>query len=142
MFHFDSETCEIKMHRGDTGSKWIHAERGSGEAWTAADRCLFTVRSQSGNEIVMQRIYRLDDQWGAGNGWFLMEFHNDDTDDWENGSYSTEWRFNVDPLWKGGTAPEGRCVDALFTGDEMVEGSIVRTVVQSTMTLDDVYGGI
>lgn len=140
-FSFDNESCAITMHKGDTGSKWIHATRGSGAEWTEDDRCLFTVRNQQ-QEIVMQRIYRLDDQWGAGNGWFLMEFHNNDTDSWENGTYDTEWRFDVSPSWKSGSAPEGRCVDALTTGDEMNEGAVVRTVVQSTMTLNDVYGGI
>ena len=140
-FQFDNETCDIKMSRGDTGSTWIHAGRKSGTPWTADDRCLFTVRDAQ-NVIVMQRIYRLDDQWGAGNGWFLMEFHNGDTDDWANGSYAIEWRYDVSPSWKSGSAPEGRCVDALLTGDEMTEGAIVRTVIQATLTLDDVYGRI
>lgn len=141
-FVFDDDSCAITMHKGDTGSKWVIAERGSGESWTEDDRCLFTVKNSQG-EIVMQRIYRLDDQWGAGNGAFLMEFHNDDTDSWEGGTYNTEWRYDVSPNWKAGTtAPAGRCVDALATGDEMIEGAIVRTVVQSTLTINDVYGRI
>lgn len=140
MFNFETDTCAITMHRGDTGSKWIHASRESGTPWTANDRCLFTVRNAQG-DVVMQRIYRLDDQWGAGNGWFLMEFHNNDTDQWANGSYSTEWRYAIEPLWSG-EAPAGRCVDALAAGVRMVEGSVVRTVVQSTMTLSDVYGEV
>lgn len=140
MFSFDRETCNITMHRGDTGSEWIHGTRQSGAEWTADDRCLFTVRNAQ-NEVVMQRIYRLDDQWGAGNGWFLMEFHNNDTDTWENGTYQIEWRFDVSPLWEG-DAPTGRCVDALNAGVRMVEGSIVRTVVQATLTIMDIYGEV
>lgn len=140
MFNFETDTCAITMHRGDTGSKWIHASRESGTPWTANDRCLFTVRNAQG-DVVMQRLYRLDNQWGAGNGWFLMEFHNNDTDEWANGSYSTEWRYDIEPLWSG-EAPAGRCVDALAAGVRMVEGSVVRTVVQSTMTLNDVYGEV
>lgn len=143
MFNFDSNTCAITLHAGDTGSKWIHATRASEEQWTEDDRCLFTVRNPSG-EIVMQRIYRLDDQWGAGNGWFLMEFHNNDTDSWQPGTYTTEWRYDVDPSWEG-TAPSGRCVNTLVDGEvtvRMTDGAVVRTKVQSTMSIQSVHGMI
>lgn len=140
MFSFDNNTCAISMHAGDTGSKWIHATRESETDWTADDRCLFTVRNAS-NEIVMQRIYRLDDQWGAGNGWFLMEFHNNDTDTWAPGMYTTEWRYDVAPSWDG-TAPTGRCVNGMTAGVKMTDGSIVRTKVQSTLNISGVLGNI
>ena len=138
-FNFNDDYT-ITLHAGDTGSKWVHAERESGEAWTADDRCLFTVRNATG-EIVMQRIYRLDDQWGAGDGYFLMEFHNNDTDKWPVGTYNTEWRYDISPLWDG-TAPDGRCVNAITAGVKMVEGSVVRTKVQSTLTILGVLGDI
>lgn len=140
MFNVDLTNMEIKMHRGDTGSFKVHAERGSGEAWTEDDRMLFTVRSATG-ETVMQRFYRLDDAWDLGDGVVLIEFHNDDTDTWANGSYSTELRFDISPIWNG-TAPTARCVDALTAGVRMIEGSIVRTVIQSTLTIDDIYGEV
>lgn len=140
MFNFDNNTCAITMHQGDTGSKWIHATRESGTDWTDDDRCLFTVRNANG-EIVMQRLYRLDDQWGAGNGWYLMEFHNNDTDTWPTGIYNTEWRYDVTPLWDG-TAPTGRCVNAMTAGVKMNEGSVVRTVIQSTLSISGVLGDI
>lgn len=143
MFNFDSATCAITLHAGDTGSKWIHATRAGGDDWTSADRCLFTVKNGSG-DIVMQRIYRLDDQWGAGNGWFLMEFHNGDTDTWYPGTYSTEWRYDVTPSWEG-TVQAGRCVNTLVNGEiaiKMTDGSIVRTKVQSTLTVQGVHGFI
>lgn len=139
-FEFNDEDWSIKMYAGDTGSKWLGGARKSGTAWTSADRCLFTVKS--GNDIVMQRIYRLDDQWGAGDGIFLFELHNNDTDTWAPGTYDTEWRFNVNPAWEGGTAPEGRCVDALATGDRMIEGNIVRTKIKSTLEIKGVIGDI
>ena len=139
-FDFNNNTCAITLHKGDTGSKWIHATRGSSTAWTSADRCLFTVTNAQ-NEIVMQRIYRLDDQWGAGNGYFLMEFHNGDTDKWPTGAYNTEWRFDIDATWDG-TAPTGRCVDALNTDVKMTDGGVVRTKIQSTMTISGVLGDI
>ena len=140
MFNIDLETMEIKMHAGDTGSFKIHSERGNGDAWTEDDRMLFTVKDGSG-EIVMQRIYRLDDQWDLGDGVVLVEFHNDDTDKWGSGTYSTELRYDISPIWDG-TAPTARCVNALPAGVKMVEGAIVRTMVQSTLTISNVYGDI
>ena len=142
MFNVDLETGEITMHRGDTGSFKVHADRESGDDWTADDRMLFTVKNGQG-EVVLQRIYRLDDQWGLGNGTVLIEFHNDDTDQWENGQYTTEWRFIIDPVWEG-TAPTARCADGLTAGARMVEGAIVRVPAngQASMTLDDIYGEV
>ena len=140
MFNVNLETMEIKMHAGDTGSFKIHAERGSGDAWTDEDRMLFTVRDGAG-EIVLQRIYRLDDQWDIGDGTVLIEFHNDDTDQWASGAYSTELRFDISPIWQG-TAPTARCVNALTSSAKMVEGAIVRTKIQSTLTIDGVLGDI
>ena len=140
MFNVNLETMEIKMHAGDTGSFKVHAERGSGDAWTDVDRMLFTVRDGAG-EIVLQRIYRLDDQWEIGDGTVLIEFHNDDTDQWASGAYSTELRFDISPIWQG-TAPTARCVNALTSSAKMVEGAIVRTKIQSTLTINGVLGDI
>ena len=138
-FEFDKNTWAIKMYAGDTGSTWLGGTRQSGTAWTSADRCLFTVRS--GNDILMQRIYRLDDQWGAGDGIFLFEMHNNDTDTWTPGIYNTEWRFNVSPTWNG-TAPDGRCVDGLTAGVRMTDGGVVRTKIESTLEIKGVLGDI
>ena len=138
-FEFDPNTWAITMHAGDTGSRWLRGLRDSGTPWTEDDRCLFTVKS--GNDIVMQRIYRLDDQWGAGDGWFLFEMHNNDTDTWPQGMYSTEWRFDVSPTWDG-TAPTGRCVNGLTAGVHMNDGAIVRTKVESTLEIKGVLGVI
>lgn len=140
MFRVNLETMEITMHRGDTGSFKLHATRGNGDDWTADDRALFTVRDGTGT-IVLQRFYRLDDQYGLGNGVILIEFHNDDTDDWEPGQYTTEVRFNVDPIWEG-TAPTSRCANALTADAKMVEGSVVRTTIQSSLTISAILGEI
>ena len=140
MFNINLSTMDITMHAGDTGSFKVHGSRESGAEWTSADRMLFTVRSQSG-EIVLQRFYRLDDQYDLGDGTVLIEFHNDDTDTWDAGQYYTELRFDVDPIWNG-TAPTARCVNALTAGVKMIEGSIVRTKIQSTLTIQGVLGNI
>lgn len=140
MFNVNTETMEISMHAGDTGSFWIHGERESETAWTEDDRMLFTITNQQG-EIMLQRFYRLDDQWDAGDGNVLIEFHNDDTDEWDPGQYITELRFVVDPIWEG-TAPVSKCANALTANARMVEGAIVRTPIQSMLTIQGVQGDI
>ena len=140
MFNFDKDTCAITLHAGDTGSKWIHATRKGGDDWTDDDRCLFTVKDGSG-AIVMQRIYRLDDQWGLGDGVVLIEFHNDDTDDWEAGTYNTEVRFDFPPIWQG-TPSSARCVNALTSSARMIEGGNVKTKIQATLEIKAVQGRI
>lgn len=141
MFEVNPDTAAITMHSGDTGSFTLHAERASGESWTEDDRMQMTVTSPAGI-IVMKRYYRLDDQYDLGDGTVLIEFHNDDTDDWTPGAYSTEFRFDVDPIWEGGEIPTGRCVDALREAAQMVEGGMVRTQIQSTLTIQGVLGKI
>ena len=141
-FQIDLESMDIKMNRGDTGSFKVGSSRKSGTAWTSDDRMLFTIRNAQG-EILIQRIYRLDDQWGLGDGKVLIEFHNDDTDTWDPGQYNTELRFDVDPTWDGGPVPTGRCVNALSSGvPHMIEGPVVRTVIQASLIIEGVLGDI
>ena len=101
---------------------------------------LFTVKNQTG-ETVMQRFYRLDDDEGLGNGVIEIQFHNNDTDQWTPGTYTTERRYDVNPRWNG-TAPTGMCVNALTAGVRMIEGDVVRTVVQGTLTIQGILGDI
>lgn len=140
-FVFDKETGDISMNAGDTGScKW-HFTRESGDAWPETARALWTVKSPSG-DIVMQRIYRLDDQYDLGDGWILMEYHNDDTDEWEVATYNTEFRVDVTPTWEG-TPSEARCVNALAPGAaRMIEGVPVRTLFHGALKIDGVLGRI
>ena len=49
-FQIDTESGDIRMNRGDTGSFWVHASRKTGEAWTEDDRMLFTVRNSTRSE--------------------------------------------------------------------------------------------
>lgn len=139
-FQVDLETGDIKMNKGDTGSFKVHCSRSSGEDWTSDSRMLFTIKNGN-NEIVLQRIYRLDDQWGLGDGVVLIEFHNNDTDQWPVGSYQMERRYNVSPIWEG-TPSDARCVNALTSSAKMVEGVPVRTVFQGTLQIEDIYGEV
>ena len=142
MFNVDLEKGDIKMHRGDTGAFKVHASRGSGESWTSDDRMIFTVKNQQG-EVVLQRFYRLDDQWGLGDGIVQIEFHNDDTDTWENADYATERRYVISPIWEG-NAPTSRVANALTANARIVEGSIVRVPAtgQASLKIDDIYGEV
>ena len=139
-FIHDKTTGDIRMNAGDTGSFKVHCARASGNDWTEDSRMLYTITSPNG-EIVLQRIYRLDDQYDLGDGVVLIEFHNDDTDTWEPGQYMTERRYNVAPIWEG-TAPTARCVNALTISAKMIEGVPVRTVFKGTLTIEGVQGGI
>lgn len=139
-FLHDLKTGNIEMNQGDTGSFKVHCSRKSGANWTADSRMLYTIRNQQ-NEIVIQRIYRLDDQYGLGDGVVLIEFHNSDTDELEPGTYSTERRYNVAPIWDG-TPSTARCVNALTSSAKMIEGVPLRTVFQGTLTIQPVQGRI
>lgn len=140
-FKFDAATGNVSMNAGDTGSFWICCKRDGGEDWPSTARMLFTVTSPN-NEIVMQRIYRPDDQWDQGDGVMLIEFHNDDTDDWTPGTYQVERRYDLTPIWEG-TPSSSRCVDALAEGTaKMIEGDVVRTVFIGTLTIEGVLGKI
>ena len=141
MFNVNLDTMEITMHAGDTGSFKIHGTRKSGEAWTEDDRMQLVFTNGQG-EVVLWRIYRLDDQYDLGDGTVLVEFHNDDTDSWDPGDYATELRFDVSPIWDG-TPSTARCVNALASGAvKMIEGSVVRTTIQSTLHIQGVLGKI
>ena len=141
-FMHDNETGDIRMNAGDTGAFKVKCERESGEAWPTTARMLYTIRNASGT-IVLQRIYRMDDQWGLGDGVVQIEFHNDDTDTWEPGIYEVERRYDLTPIWEG-TPSEARCVDQLGPGEHavMIEGDVVRTVFRGTLTIENVLGTI
>ena len=139
-FSYNSNASSITLHAGDTGAFKIHAVRESGTPWTEDDRMLFTVRAADGT-VKLQRFYRLDDDEGLGNGVVEIQFHNNDTDKWEVGIYSTERRYCVNPSWNG-TPPEGMCVNALTAGVRMVEGDVVRTTIQGSLTISGILGDI
>ena len=139
-FQFDKTTGDVNMNAGDTGAYKLHVSRKSGDDWTEDSRLLYTITGASG--IVLQRIYRLDDQYDLGDGWILVEFHNDDTDEWDSGDYTIEGRASVTPIWDG-TPSAARCVDALAAGAaHMIEGVPVRTLFKCTLHIDSVDGRI
>lgn len=140
-FIFDKTTGNFELYAGDTGSGTFGFARESGNPFPDTARALWTVRNTQG-DIMMQRIYRLDNQYGLGDGWFLIEFHNDDTDDWPAGTYTSEIRVDITPIWDG-TPSAARCVDALAEGAaRMIEGVPVRTKFKGTVKINGVDGRI
>ena len=138
-FNLDKTTLDMSLYRGDTASFWIHAVKRSGDDWTDDDRMKFTVISPSGN-IVMERHYRLDDQWSKGDGYALIEFHNADTDTLDPGQYTLEIRFYIDAIWDG-TPSTARCVNALAEGAaQLIDGGDIKTVIHAALELRNVYG--
>lgn len=143
MFDINMTTMDITMHRGDTGAFKVHAERESGAAWTADDRMIFTVMDSSGI-VKIQRYYRLDTGRVVdfGDGIAEIEFHNDDTDKWATGQYTTELRFVVLPVWDSETIPDDDVVEVQADTPRIIEGGVVRTKIQATMTLRGVLAEV
>lgn len=145
MFTVNYENGAVSLHQGDTGSYKVRARRKSGTDWTEDDRMLLTI--WNGSEILIQRIYRLDDDNGLGNGVVLLEFHNEDTDDLPVGNYSMERRYIVNPVWEvatGESIPTEKVVDALQIKSKIVDGHIVRTPrnAQTTFEVRTIYGEV
>lgn len=143
MFQIDLETMRIEMHKGDTGSFLVTAEKLSGNAWTADDRMIFTIAAADGT-VVLERYYRLDSgrtsvELAAGQA--LIEIHNDDTDSWPVSTYSTQLRFVGGAVWDG-TPVTDDVADSLAIAAHIIEGVPVRTALQSTLQLKTIYGGV
>lgn len=120
MFSIDKNSMAITMHQGDTGAFYLNARRvTTGADFSENDRLMFTVKA--GDTPVISRYYSLTDE--DENGRVLVAFRNSDTDSLLAGTYRTEVRVAIDPVWLDG---------------EIVDGSTVRTVIQSTLTLIDV----
>lgn len=119
MFVFDKNSGTVTMHRGDTGAYYIKNRRKSGTPFTDDDRLIYTVKL--GDTVKILRYLTLTDE--EENGKVLISFRNSDTDTFESGTYNTEIRVVINPIWLNG---------------EIVDGDIVRTPLQSTLTINEV----
>lgn len=143
MFTVNLETMAIDMHRGDTGAFKVAATRESGAAWGVHDRMMFTVSAADGTDKI-RRLYRLDDsrtETDLGDGVVQIEFHNDDTDTWPTGVYTTELRFIRNAVWDGAELTSD-CVNDLVTDSHIIEGALVRTPIQSTLNIRNIIGEV
>ena len=121
----DTNTMAVTMHKGDTGAYWVQMELGSGDDFTEGDVAIYEV--WQGQTMKMHREFDLQpdepDDVTPGNGKFLIAFRNSDTDAWSSGAYKTEIRVSLNPIRNDGS---------------VVDGDTVRTVIQSTLTIQDV----
>ncbi len=121
MWTIDKNSLAIDMHRGDTGGRYLQFRKKSGTDFNEGDVVIFEVKR--GNTVKMHRVFPLDDDEGAGNGRFLLAFRNADTDTWDSGSYRTEFRVVLNPV---------------YVSSAVRDGDTVRTPIQSTLNIRDV----
>jgi len=143
MFQIDLTDMKIEMHRGDTGAWKVTATKSSGDSWSVHDRMIFTVSGADGT-VRIKRVYRLDEdrtETDLGDGVVQIELHNDDTDTWPVGLYTTELRFVGDAVWTG-TELMSDCIDDLLSDSHIIEGVPVRTALQSTLNIRSIIGEV
>lgn len=113
------------MHRGDTGAYWVNLEKSSGTEFEDGDVAIYEVKQ--GENVLIYKEYNLQPATPTdicpGNGRFLIAFVNSDTDTWAGGAYNTEIRVALNPVRSDGA---------------VVDGDTVRTIVKSTITIQDV----
>lgn len=94
MFSVDETTGHIQLSVGDTASFTITA---TGYTFAAEDRALFTVKNPSG-VAVLERTYPLAEA-EPGNGIFVVQIANADTDTLQPGGYSWDVRYILNPYY-------------------------------------------
>lgn len=124
-WNVDENTMAVTMHQGDTGAYKVTIELEDGEEFVDGDVAIYEV--WQGSTRLVHREFNLQpdepDYTELGNGEFLVTFRNSDTDLWAAGVYNTEIRVSLNPVRSSGA---------------VVDGDTVRTVVQSTITIQDV----
>lgn len=121
----DTNTMAVTMHKGDTGSYTVTLELDDGESFVDGDVAIYEV--WQGSTMLIHREFNLQPDEPTyteyGDGVFLIAFRNSDTDTWSAGAYNTEIRVALNPIRSSG---------------KVVDGDTVRTVVKSTITIQDV----
>lgn len=103
---FSIDNGAITLSRGDTASFTVTA---TGHTFAAEDRALFTVKD-SASAVILERVYALDT--ALGNGVFLVQLSNSDTDQLPAGVYSWDVRYVLHPYYDS----TGRIID----GDQVI----------------------
>jgi len=115
VFSVDEATGNIQLSVGDTASFSITA---TGYTFAAEDRALFTVKDPSG-EVVLERAYPLAEE-EPGNGVFIVQLANADTDYLQPGGYSWDVRYVLHPYYD----EAGRIV----SGDQVITPKAALTL--------------
>ena len=121
----DKNTMAVTMHKGDTGAYWVQLDRSSGDDFEEGDVAIYEV--WFGDVMKIHREFDLQPGTPTdicpGDGKFLISFRNSDTDTWSAGAYQTEIRVSLNPIRSSG---------------KVVDGDTVRTIIKSTITIQDV----
>ena len=114
------------MHQGDTGAYTVTIELEDGEEFVDGDVAIYEVLQ--GDTRLIHREFNLQPDEPTYteycDGVFLIAFRNYDTDTWDPGTYNTEIRVSLNPIRSSG---------------KVVDGYTVRTMVQSTIQINNVY---
>ena len=111
---FSINDNNITLSVGDTASFTVTA---TGYTFDTDDRALFTVKGPTG-AIIFERVYELDSE--LGNGVFLVEFSNSDTDSLPTGNYSWDVRYVIGPYYNSA----GKIID----GDQVITPSLAMNL--------------
>ena len=125
MWAVDTNTMAVTMHQGDTGAYTVTLELEDGEDFVDGDVAIYEVW-QGTNQLIHREFNLQPDEptyTEYGDGVFLIAFRNSDTDTWAAGMYNTEIRVSLNPIRSSG---------------RVVDGNTVRTIVKSTITIQDV----
>jgi hypothetical protein len=126
MFDVNESTMAVTLHKGDTGAYTVTIELDDGEEFVDGDVAIYEV--WQGTNMLIHRAFNLQPDEPTyteyGNGVFLIAFRNSDTDTWATGNYNTEIRVSLNPIRSSGA---------------VVDGDTVRTMVQSTITVQPVW---
>lgn len=126
MWRVDPTSMAVTMHKGDTGAYWVQLTLEGNDEFETGDVAIYEV-CKDGTTLI-HREYDLQPETPTdicpGDGKFLVSFVNSDTDTWVSGQYDTEIRVVLNPL---------------RTGNAVVDGDTVRTIIQSTIMIQDVY---
>lgn len=125
MFNVDENTMAVTLHKGDTGAYTVTLELEDGEDFVDGDVAIYEM--WQGTTRLIHREFNLQPDEPTyteyGDGVFLIYFRNSDTDSLSSGTYNTEIRVALNPIRSSGA---------------VVDGDTVRTIVQSTVTINDV----
>ena len=104
---FRIENGAITLSRGDTAAFTVTAR--ADYEFQPEDRALFTLKDSAG-EVILERVYHLDTE--LGNGVFLVQLSNGDTDQLVPGVFTWDVRYVLHPYYD----ESGRIVD----GDQVI----------------------
>ena len=121
----DTNSMAVTMHKGNTGAYWVQLSLDEGDEFVEGDVAIYEV--WQGTTMLIHREFDLQPSTPTdiepGDGKFLIAFVNSDTDTWAAGTYQTEICVILNPTRSDGS---------------VVDGDTVRTVVKSTINIQDV----